>query len=102
MNGGDDETRTRDLCRDSKKWTLPQSGRSLNLGLARKFDPLFHEALECCFNSHRPVQLITGQIRTKDHVRGADQPQFVPINQHKRFVHTNPTGYEPRYVNRWP
>jgi hypothetical protein len=67
-----------------------------------KFDPLFHEALECCFNSHRPVQLITGQIRTKDHVRGADQPQFVPINQHKRFVHTNPTGYEPRYVNRWP
>jgi len=49
----------------TKKWTLPQSGRSLNLGLARKFDPLFHEALECCFNSHRPVQLITGQTETE-------------------------------------
>jgi hypothetical protein len=35
--------------------------------------------LECCFNSHRPVQLITGQIRTKDHARGADQPQFVSL-----------------------
>jgi hypothetical protein len=47
--------------------------QKFQLGLARKFDPLFHEALECCFNSHRPVQLITGQIRTKDpYVRHAD------------------------------
>jgi hypothetical protein len=58
--------------------------KSLNLGLARKFDPLFHEALECGFNSHRPVQLITGQIRTKNYARVADQPQFAPINQDKR------------------
>jgi len=36
------------------------------------------------FNSHRPVQLITGQIRTKNYARVADQPQFAPINQDKR------------------
>jgi hypothetical protein len=56
-----------------------------------KFDPPFLEALECCFNSHRPVQLITGKIRTKDHVRGSDQPQFAPLIKTSASIGTYPS-----------
>jgi hypothetical protein len=56
-----------------------------------KFDPLFHEALECGFNSHRPVQFITGQIRTKDHARVADQPQFAPLINTSASIGTYPS-----------
>jgi hypothetical protein len=54
-----------------------------------KFDPLFHGALECGFNSDRPVQFITGQIRTKDHAWVADQPQFAPLIKTSAFLGTN-------------
>jgi len=46
--------------------------------------------LEDGFNSHRPVQLIAGQIGTKDHVREADQPAMgTQLINPSAFIDTN-------------
>ena len=41
-------------------------------------------------------------IESENSFWGVDNPNWVLLMTISAFVDSNPTGYEPRYVNRWP